>query len=308
MIIAKLYGGLGNQMFIYAFSRLLQDYYKEAIRLSQFELIYNEVSVTKRIYELDCFCLNKNVRLLSKKESELWELLLREKKKKAPEAVVDFPTYKQLAQNGLYTSTLLYQYYDFVSTKHKFKFIDGYFMAWKFYEAIKPILQKEFRLQIPPSSKNKKILQEIQKCNAVCVHIRRGDYLSKDFWRTNALCREAYYIESIKTMAKKLENPVFYIFSNTSADIQWIRNNYHFPDFKIRYIDLDNPGYEDLRLMMNCQHFILANSSFSWWAQFLCKNKEKIVIAPEIWFQQVEQRYLTPNMPDWIIIPIDDNL
>lgn len=303
MIIAKLYGGLGNQMFIYAFSRLLQSYYKEPIRLNQFELIYNEVSVTKRNYELGCFKLNHNVKLLNQKESEFWEFLLRIKKRHVPEKIECYNLYKQFAKTGLYTSTLLYQYYNFVYTNHRLKFIDGYFMSWKYYESIKPILQKDFRFKFPPSLSNKNLLKEIKESNAVCVHIRRGDYISKDFRRTNALCGESYYSQAIKKLSSQLTNPIFFIFSNSSSDIKWIQTNYHFSNCNIRYVDLDNPGYEDLRLMMNCKHFILANSSFSWWAQYLCKYKEKLVVAPNVWLQHPEQNYITPNMPNWMIIP-----
>ena len=77
-------------------------------------------------------------------------------------------------------------------------------------------------------------------------------------------------------IANKIENPVFYIFSTGARDIEYIKKNYSFK-YLVKYINLDNPDYEELRLMTMCKHFILSNSSFSWWAQYLCEYKEKIV-------------------------------
>ena len=75
---------------------------------------------------------------------------------------------------------------------------------------------------------------------------------------------------------------MFFVFSTGHDDIEWIKENYHF-NANIQYVDLDNPDYEELRLMKACKHFIISNSTFSWWAAFLARNKTKIVWVPSVW-------------------------
>ncbi len=100
-------------------------------------------------------------------------------------------------------------------------------------------------------------------------------------------------------------NPVFYIFSNNENDLEWIKKNYHFKDtvkqreIKLKYVNLKNSDYEELRLMYNCKHFIISNSTFSWWGAYLSSYPKKIVIAPERWNLALENDdsiYLS----DWI--------
>ena len=134
------------------------------------------------------------------------------------------------------------------------------------------------------------MIQQIENSNSVCVHIRRGDYIGSSF----DICTEAYYQKGMDIIASKVENPTFYIFSNSSEDLQWIKENYHF-SYDLVYVDLNNCDYEELRLMYTCKHFIISNSTFSWWGAYLSTNEEKVVIAPSKWNQDykvVEDLYL----------------
>ena len=86
------------------------------------------------------------------------------------------------------------------------------------------------------------------------------------------------------------ENPVFYVFSNSHEDLEWIEENYKFHDLSGNgrnintvFVDLNNPDYEELRLMYSCKHFIISNSTFSWWGAWLGSAPGKIVIAPQRW-------------------------
>ena len=89
---------------------------------------------------------------------------------------------------------------------------------------------------------------------------------------------------------------------NTHEDIEWIRKNYQFPA-ETTFVDENNRDYQELQLMCSCKHFILANSTFSWWAQHLSTNKESIVCAPDSWDRQfpLESEDIYEN--SWIIIP-----
>lgn len=307
MIITKLYGGLGNQMFIYAFSRMLQEFYKEPIWLNTYELEYNRGGSTKRAYALDCFTLNRNCRLLNNIEKNAYEAVLQYKRRNINEEVYNQADYTKLVQNGLYTSDAIFHFYDFAESKKPIKFTDGYFMSWKYFEKIKHKLKKEFCIKIPPSRENEQLLDVIKKQNAVCVHIRRGDYVSTSYNRTNNICTESYYQKAMAYIKKRTKDPVFYVFSNSKTDITWIKRHYNFEKYNVHYVELENKDYEELRLMQNCKHFIIANSTFSWWAQYLCDNSKKIVVAPYPWLNVPDRKKKWIRdiyMPEWRTIAV----
>jgi len=121
------------------------------------------------------------------------------------------------------------------------------------------------------------------------------------------VCSEEYYIKAMKYIESKLENPVFYIFSNTHEDIEWIKSNMKFRDkWNIKYVDQNNKDYVELFLMKSCYSFIISNSTFSWWAQYLSENENKIVVAPSIWNK--EEIYKNESkkiyISDWHLIDV----
>lgn len=127
---------------------------------------------------------------------------------------------------------------------------------------------------------NKRVLEEIRNSNSVFVHVRRGDYLSPKYKATfEGCCTLDYYKEAIELVKEKVENPKFFVFSN---DIEWSKEN--LPLENPTFIDW-NTGINsplDLYLMSNCKHAILANSTFSLWGVYLGKGKQ-IVTHPKKW-------------------------
>ena len=103
----------------------------------------------------------------------------------------------------------------------------------------------------------------------------------------------------IDIMKEKVKNPVFYIFSD---DIEWVKENIDFKT-EVKYITGNNKNYEELRLMYTCKHFIISNSSFSWWAQYLTDNKNRITSAPSKWFRNQNQK-VDIYEDDWILIEV----
>ena len=158
-------------------------------------------------------------------------------------------------------------------------------------------LREAFAVRAQPSAENAALLSEINSCNAVCLHIRRGDY---SLYPAYQVCDEAYYTEAVCQAVASLSSPVFYVFSNTREDIQWIKDHYHF-DADVRYVELENPDYEELRLMMRCNHFIISNSTFSWWAAVLSSRcaDAKRVWAPARWFNGADVRM---TLDEWTLI------
>ncbi len=168
-------------------------------------------------------------------------------------------------------------------------FIDGLFENPKFFDEIKELLWDEFTPKYPPAESNKEMYSIIEKTNSVCVTIRRGDYLSVPKFKNKFyICTPEYFRKAIDIISEILDNPVFFFFSD---DIDWVREN-----IKVDYLSYYENGndalWEKLRLMYSCKHFIISNSTFSWWAQYLCRNKDKIVVSPSVWFSSGEKSQL----------------
>lgn len=165
---------------------------------------------------------------------------------------------------------------------------------------IQQVLRDELQFPLYCDSGMEKYLELMEKRNAVAVHVRRGDYLSKE--NNNIfgnICTDAYYLQAIETMARMVENPLFIFFSN---EIEWVRKNFPIND-TIYVCQSDFNAYEDwydLYLMSKCKHNIIANSSFSWWGAWLNNYKNRQVIAPQKW---VNYDALTDICPEeWIRI------
>ena len=146
---------------------------------------------------------------------------------------------------------------------------------------------------------HQKYLNLINNKNSVAIHIRRGDYLNDPKVRCiHGILGSDYYKKSINYIKKKVKNPFFFIFSD---DIELVKKNFSFFNNK-KYIFIDTKSsINDLYLMSNCKHFIIANSTFSWWGAWLSKNKRKIVCAPKRWLRA---RISTPDIipESWIRI------
>lgn len=306
MIHIILKGGLGNQLFQYAYALQVQKLNKNKRICVNGSL--RPFSKDKRLNSLFNFELQENTRhcstfsgyfmylyfLCSVLKNINFKRLLSILKNGKKELAAQSET---LCDAGLYCIDNPYKLPLVRNTRgdvHLF----GYFQHPDVIKGITDLLRKAFTVKTPASSANQAILEGIKSCNAVCVHIRRGDY---DQFPQLQVCTEKYYKQAFKLAKDALVDPVFYVFSNTHEDIQWIRENYRF-DGNVQYVEQDNPDYEELRLMMACNHFIIANSTFSWWAAVLGEHKEKKVWAPEIWIKGAPQ--LKMLLDDWEVVDV----
>ena len=167
-----------------------------------------------------------------------------------------------------------------------------------FIYEIQEQLQKELIPVAPVSSLNKSLLEKIDNCNSVCISVRRGDFFNNKNAKKYGVCSPEYYIRAKKYFDKKrLENTVYFCFSD---DIDWCKENLKFTDKNVIFVSQEMPVYETLRLMSHCKHFILSNSTFSWWGQFLSEYKEKIVVSPARWNNDGYDTNLIDK--NWILI------
>jgi hypothetical protein len=269
MIVAKLTGGLGNQMFQYAAARALARARATRLYLDVSWYEHLDPGTTARSYELDHLqVVQRFVGRFAR-----WRFA-RVARGGIGRWIPGHAYVRQTSRR--FDSTLLRMPVSHV-------YLDGYWQSEKYFADARDLLLREFSVQGAPEGENVKLLQEIRESNSVSVHVRRGDYLSNP--KASALhgaCSLEYYRDAARHVAKHVAAPKFFVFSDEPATV---RDELGI-DGNVRYVG-NNPadrGHEDLRLMTHCKHFIVANSSFSWWGAWLGTATDKVVVAPERWF------------------------
>ena len=288
MIITRISGGLGNQMFQYAIAKSIAEKNNDEFKLD----ISFYPKQTLRKYELNLFNINENIATqkecngLRGKEKLIYKIKNRFSFKiNRPKSYI-FESLEQITifQEEIYN--LLGDIY-----------LDGFWQNENYFKNIRDEIIKNF---IPKNSigmEAKKYLEDIKSTQSVSIHIRRGDYIANQ--HTNSIhgtCDVGYYKKAIAYIDERITNPCFYIFSD---DMSWCKENFDFLKNKV-FLDDTKSTIDDLELMKNCKHNIVANSTFSWWAAWLNENNKKITIAPKIWFASNNTNTLA--LKEWIQI------
>ncbi len=158
--------------------------------------------------------------------------------------------------------------------------LDGYFQSRKYFENHEAVIRDQFTPNNKVSLKILKMYNSIVAPQKTAIHVRRGDYVDLLFYHQ---IKMDYYEKSMQEIERKTGTKHFVVFSD---DIAWCKENFTNTNYTYTFIE-GNTDFEDLMLMSIFDHQIIANSSFSWWAAFLNKNLNKIVIFPEKWFGEV---------------------
>ena len=166
---------------------------------------------------------------------------------------------------------------------------------------IQDVLQKELEPKNDVLPENMALYNDIVKSESVCVSVRRGDFWER-YRDVVGVCDEKYFFDAQKAMDLKLKdkaNVRYFVFSD---DIGWCKENLKLHD--MNFVVQDNmPKYEVMRLMYSCKHFIISNSTFSWWGQFLSQNPNKIVVSPSRWNKEGFDSVLI-DKENWILIDV----
>ncbi len=291
MIVVRLMGGLGNQLFQYAAGRALALKHNTGL---QFDLSFinadTKQQYTKRELELTLFGLNiKEVSPSDLTKFKSTSFLQRVKRKLIGNAlsnhfVADQSEFKFLPEFNSYPRNT---------------YLNGYWQSEKYFSDFREYLLNEFVIKKPKSKEVLDAEKEILNSNSVSLHIRRGDYVSlKSASEYHGVLSLEYYYKAIETIKKQHPSITVFVFSD---DMEWVKQNLKLSD-KCVYVDFNKSENSvfDMYLMSCCKHNIIANSSFSWWGAWLNTNKDKIVIAPKAWFTKKD---LTINdlIPDtWL--------
>ncbi len=278
MIIVRLKGGLGNQMFQYAAGRRLAHVHKTGVKLdlSWFGSVAAINAVRK--YGLDAFAVNQDfaseeeVLRLKKTGRNRWFRLFKRTINRI------LPLFDQS-----YIQEKRFHFDPDVLTLPDEVYLEGYWQCEKYFKDIEETIRKEFSIKPEQDSFNKSIGEAIAATDSVSIHVRRGDYVTDSATsQIYGMCEPSYYKAAIKLVSARMREPHFFVFSD---DPDWVKTKMNFiqPAAFIGHNGPEN-AYEDMRLMSMCKHHIIANSSFSWWGAWLGQNREKKVIAPARWF------------------------
>ena len=295
-ITIRLMGGLGNQMFQYATLRNMQ-------LNNDSEGIIDLVGITNKthnVYGLNNLNISDDIKVINNTKSikgfishllyGFYWVFLRNRKSGR-----NFLKSIQPYLNSIGIYLVVDDYIKLNNININDNYMVGYFQSINYFKDNEKVIKQELQVKDILSGKNKKIQKEMHDSNSVCIHIRRGDYVGSTF----EVCTKDYYYNAIKEMNKHIKNPKYYIFSD---DIKWVKENLEFSgDYTI--IDWKNNQYEDLKLMSSCKNYIMSNSTFSYWAQFLSQNDKKIVIAPSMWFSDGKKMDIYED--DWILVDVN---
>lgn len=287
MLIVKSYGGLGNQMFQYAFYEFLKKDNPGNVFLdiNDFKIHHHHQGFELiKVFDLEIdIASEKQIKNISYNQNGLIYRFF----KKYLKIILSKPTecYEGLHTMLLQSSKINNNYY-FV----------GFWQNEYYVNSIRDILIEKFDFKKEFNKRNKALLEEIKNYDSVSIHVRRGDYVNNS--SLGGICTVEYYSKAIKLMQENYKNAKFVVFSD---DINWVKENLELPSDSI-YVDWNTgeDSYLDMILMSRCNHNIIANSTFSWWGAWLNQNINKTVVMPLLWYNS--QTYNPLCCKGWICL------
>lgn len=265
-VFCSIYNGIGNQLFSYTLGLYLSKKYNKELVIDLTKL--NFINVLSAI----------GIKKDTHRDYELHKIGFIHPVKKI--GLIEFTRkIKSVGKNK-------YVIADFRKSKYELGKVgenqDIYVVGWgdiRLINEVLPEMKAKFTANFELNPKIENALRIIRENNSIAVHIRRTDFLDpKISGHSIGICNENYYGNAIQSIKQEIEDPFFVYFSD---DIEYVKNNF---DNKNSYFVEGNAGYEDFYLMSMCKHFILANSTFSFWAAMLSKSEQKIVYSPEYWY------------------------
>jgi hypothetical protein len=293
MIVVRLKGGLGNQMFQYALARTLQHRRGDELRLDVSYLLGSSVFDwdVPREYALDVFRIQPAFAYSPR--------LLR----RVPPRQIRYPagwifgeaetlprkqTFVHEAEFGFHPEVL-----DLTAPN---LYLDGYWQSESYFAEAEEEIRRAFQFRIPVAGSARELAQTIASVNSVCVDIRRGDYVTVESSRnTQGFVGEDYYRRGIEWIKANIQDPHLFI---SSDDLPWCREHLKL-DLPTTHLDDEYSGWKfgaKLHLMSSCRHFLISNSTFAWWAAWLAHCEKKLIACPRQWFH-------TPSLSSKDLIP-----
>lgn len=308
MQIVKIMGGLGNQMFQYAFLKSLilrnRNELDDAYLNVKVDLSWFDTSNDHNGYELDRV-FNIKVPIATENECQRNGKPDNSSFTKIALKLSKYDICKELVYSILdkhyckYTEPLQgIAYYPDIY-KYQNCYYDGYWQNYCYFKRYLNDILDEFVFVKELDDKNLKIKNAMENSNSVSIHVRRGDFLKFSIYQ--GVCSLNYYQAAIRQVEAKIKKPTYFVFSD---DIRWCKDNLQLEN--CIYVEGNNQldSYKDMQLMSCCKNNIIANSTFSLWGALLNKNTNKIVIAPNKVFSIPDAYYNDALPSNWIQVKV----
>ena len=273
MITSRLMGGIGNQLFQYAAGFALASRLGVALQLDRTWFGERE----DRIYRLDAFAITARTASAE---------ALRQAGIRYPGRLgrgLSRLGLARLAQVRGVVREPGFTYWPGFTRLRDGACLSGYWQSERYFDAAADALRRELAFRHEPDAENRRTLDAIRACEAVAVHVRRGDYAADSRTRNyHGTAPLEYYQVAVRRMMSSTRDPVFFVFSD---DPEWVEASLRVPAPTVPVVHNGQVrDYEDLRLMSACRHHIIANSTFSWWGAWLGESPGQRVLAPARWF------------------------
>ncbi|WP_436926237.1 alpha-1,2-fucosyltransferase [Halosimplex amylolyticum] len=277
MVVLRLKGGLGNQLFQYATGRAIANRTGSELVLDITHYRADRSRQTNRNFQLSHFDIAAEVFSDDSRGvfDGVHEKIATIGSEWAPSATVLFL--------GTYSETEPLRFDPRVLELPGDVSLIGYWQTERYFQEFDDLIRTELSVTHEQAGGNERWGRLIENSNSVSVHFRRGDYESFDWTLPTD-----YYSMALDRFAQSHSEIDVFVFSD---DIEWVKNSGHDSlesdhlDVNTHFVDTNDgsTAYEDLRLMRQCDHNVIANSTFSWWGAWLNENENKTVLAPPKW-------------------------
>jgi len=292
-IVIKVQGGIGNQMFQFAYYTELESKGYDV----SLDLFYYQVYQSHNGFEIDKIFENLKFKIVSDDfRSYLSDLdrnfLSRLRRKFSPK--------KSHYIERIYSYDFNHHKIEYLIRKSDI-YLDGYWEDERYFKSVIHNVRKLYSFPSINEIQNINLYNDISNTLSISLHVRRGDKVKSKLHRVQDL---NYYLEAINTVKGLVgSNLTFFVFSD---DVDWVKDQFSFITEDFRYVNWNTgkKSFRDMQLMSVCQHNIIAASTFSWWAAYLNNNPNKVVIAPSKMFNDssvhLENKGFIPS--SWIKI------
>jgi len=285
MIYLKLQGRIGNQLFMYAAARMVQ-----LLQGNDQEIIIEDCNNLKAGYltVLDQYDLS-NVRFVHDlKTFKSFRMILQRwtyyfiklfEIRMTPRKRYEFEKKHQKLFNSFGVIRAIDGYIDLPNKFRKDTFMYGFFQSERYFLPIKDEIRRAFSIQEIVDSIDFSDIDKVRNSNTICISIKVQHNAGNPMYD---VCTKEYYDKALSIMIERVEDPVFFICSD---NVQYVLDNLIDANkYSVVMQDSSIPIHITLALMAQSKHFIIGNTSFGWWAQYLSDNSDKIVVAPSRWY------------------------